>query len=285
MAKNFQGRGFSLIELLVAAAIFVLLMALALSSMNLVKKERLLSSSADKILDVLRLAQNKTLASEGSSSYGVHFEREKFVLFAGGVYSSAAPENQEFALVDGIVIGAVDLAGASDVVFERLSGNALNSGSVVLELESDATKNKIIYIESSGTMGFLPASSLGEGRLADSRRVRVLYSQDTKSAGTLSLYFPEHSYTYEVDYQGGLDEAKTFFAWEGTVQVGGQEQAIAIHSVEMDDSATLFCVHRDRRYNSEALEISLDGQNLLNYAADSQPSQGISVWAGEPQLQ
>lgn len=284
MSRQFQLRAFSLIELLIAAAIFVLLGAIGLASLNLIKKERLLSSSADRVLDVLRLAQNKTLASEGASSYGVRFETHKFIFFAGNAFSSSSPDNQEFPIIEGILIGEINLGGGSDVVFERLSGNASSSGSIVLEVDGDASKNKTIYIEPSGTMDFFPSLSSGSERVADNRRIRFSYAQNTKNAVTLYLYFPENNYTYQVSYQAGLDAGKTAFYWKGTVDVGGQEQELLIHSAGLSDAETIFCVHRDRRYNSKALQISLDGQNLINYTADGQVSQGSSIWAGEPQL-
>ena len=54
---------------------------------------------------------------------------------------------------------------------------------------------------------------------------------------------------------------------------------------ELSDIETIFCIHRDRRYNSKALDISLDGQNLINYTAAGVTSQGTSFWAGAPDLQ
>ena len=101
----------------------------------------------------------------------------------------------------------------------------------------------------------------------------------------MTLFFPDDSHTETIDYQSYLNADKTEFNWEEILIVGGINQKLKIHSHELSDTQTLFCIHRDRRYNTKALNISLDGQNLINYNVDGGVSQGSSFWVDSPSLQ
>jgi len=46
------------------------------------------------------------------------------------------------------------------------------------------------------------------------------------------------------------------------ITVNGIGQTIKVHTHQMTDGETLFCIHRDRRFSSKALSISVDGEIL-----------------------
>jgi prepilin-type N-terminal cleavage/methylation domain-containing protein len=276
--------GFTLIELIIVVGIFLLLVALVVPALVFFKRQSLLDSTAQEIFNTLRLAQNKTLSSEGASSFGVYFETNKFTLFKGAVYSAGAPDNEIHNLDTTLRISEINLGG-SQVVFDRLSGTTANSGFLKIESVQDSTKNKYVYIENSGTVSLSSVSASDASRFKDSRHIHVLYSQNTQSAANLVLYFSNDNFTQNINYQNGLNADKTQFFWEGTVTVGGVDQKLKIHTHSLTASATQFCFHRDRRFNSKALNISLDGQNLINYTATGTTTKGISLWASDPQIQ
>jgi len=279
-------KGFSLIEILVVIGILSILVGFVLVIMNSFQKERVLDATAEEIINSLRLAQSKTLASEGASPYGIYFENDRFTLFKGAFFDSASPDNLVHQLPTTLLISQINLTdGTSSVAFERLTGYAEAEGTIKIEMASDASQNKIIYIDSSGTVSLASGIVDDSVRIKDSRHVHVLYSQNTKSAATLTLFFPNDGYSESIDYQTFLNAGKTEFSWEGTITVGWVDQKLKIHTHELSDSETIFCIHRDRRYNSKALDIYLDGQNLINYTAVGVMSQGTSFWAGAPDLQ
>jgi len=279
-------KGFSLIEFTIVLGILGILVVFVLIVMNSFQRERVLSASAEEIINSLRLAQSKTLASEQASSYGVYFENDKYSLFKGNFFDPASADNEIHRLHSSLIISEINLTDStSSVAFERLTGYALADGTIKIEMVSDASKNKIIYIDSSGMASLSSISVDDLERLKDSRHVHVLYSQNTKSAAALTLFFPEISYTETIDYQAYLNTDKTEFSWKDTIPLGGIDQKLKIHSHELSDTQTLFCIHRDRRYNTKAVNISLDGQNLINYNADGETFQGSSFWAGPPDPQ
>ena len=271
-------------EVLVVCAALVLIFGFAAGTFLVMSQRTDVNEAAQEIVETLRLAQNKTLASEGSSSFGVNFETSKFTLFRGAVFSEADPDNQVHNLSPKISISEINLNGGSAVVFERLSGTTGNQGHLKIQ-NIDGAQNQNIFIDNSGTVDLVLNSSNDDNRLKDSRHAHVVFSQNTKTAATLALYFPADSFTQNINYQDFLNTPQNEFFWEEDVVVGGQTQHLKIHTHSLTDQATNFCFHLDRRVNSKAVSISLDGQNLINYSATGAVSAGSSAWAGPPQIQ
>ncbi len=280
-----EGRqGFSLMEALVGIAIITLALGLSAGTFGLLGQKTEISEAAEEILGTLRLAQNKTLASEGQSSFGVNFSANQFTLFKGIAFNSTDSQNEIHNLSSKILISEINLNNQTFAVFERLNGATQNPGYLKLQVK-DSAESLTIFIDASGTATLSSSQANDETRLKDSRHVHALFSQNTKGAISLTLYFPASAYTKTINYQDFLNAGKTEFFWEGEISVNGRIQKLKIHSHSLSDSATLFCFHRDRRRNSEALNTSLDGQNLINYASGGEISTGSSAWAGEPQIQ
>lgn len=280
-----QKSGFTLIEFLVTITILVLATGLVLPSFNFFRKQSSLDGAAQEITSALRLAQNQTTASENSSSFGIYFETNKFTVFKGGTFSPSSPDNKVHLLSPSLTISEIDLGGTNFVVFDRLTGDTANYGSVKIEQVNDNTKNKTVFIDASGIVSLSYSPPDGSERNQDSRHVELLYNQNTQNASILKLSFTAAGVTQDIDYQFNLNDDKTQFFWEGTVDVSGSEQKIKIHTHELTLSSAIFCIHRDRRYNSQDLSIYLDGQNLINYSSTGTTTPGTSIWAEEPQNQ
>ncbi len=277
--KKQKTRGFTLIELIIVFAIMSIIAVLALISVRQFSKDDALSSQADKIIRILRLAQNKTLASEGKSSFGVHFEVDKFILFKGDAFVDGAPDNEVNLLPSDLEMAEINFAGGNQfVVFARLTGMTANQGSAKIQFISDAANAKVVFVDLSGTVSLSAWVSDDSARIKDSRHVRFIFARNTKASTNLTLTFPDDSYSQNINYQNFLNADKTQFDWEGTISVAGLNQILKIHSLSLSDTEIIFSVHRDRQYNTKALGISLDGQNLVNYAADGALTSGTSAF-------
>jgi len=148
---------FTLIELLVIIGTMIVLMALAAPAFRIFQKESELTNSAEEIINTLRLAQNKTLASEGASQWGVYFSTstspQQYVLFQGTDYDSRVVSSDEIhKLPKSIEIYEINFEA---IVFERISGKVSASikQSISLRLKADPSKTRTIYIENSGQVG------------------------------------------------------------------------------------------------------------------------------------
>ena len=281
-----SNRGFTLIELLIVIGVVAILTAGVLVSYRSASGGIELKTNAFKIVDVLNLARQRTIASLGSSEYGVHFEASQFVLFKGAAYSAPDPDNIFYALPDTLEIADVSLVGGgSEVVFDRITGKTAQSGSLKARLVSDIGKFKTINILSSGRADISSDALAPAGtRVSDSRHVHFTYGQSISGTGSLVLNFPDDSVTQNIDfptyYSGDA------FDWSGTVTVGGIPQVLRVHTHANSGSSADFSVTRDLRYNTvnKRLKIYLDAVNLVNYETDGTVTAG-SIFVSSLQAQ
>ena len=144
-------RGFTLIELIVSISIAVILFAVIVSGFSGQRELTSLNLAIDDCLSYLTKARARTLSSENSAHYGVHFETTKFVLFAGDTYNAGDPDNVVRNLSSDVEMSNTDLTGgAVDVVFKRLTGETDVSGTITFRLTSDPTITRILWVEYTG---------------------------------------------------------------------------------------------------------------------------------------
>jgi Tfp pilus assembly protein FimT len=299
-SKLGKSKSFSLVEILIIIGIMAVLIAIAIPSYRFFQKEADLNNSVEEIINVLRLAQNKTLASEGPSRYGVYFDAVstpgQYTLFKGTSYASRDnPADEIHKLANSLEISEINLSGGAEVIFDRILGTTSQFGSVSIRLKDTPDKIKTIYVENSGQVSLTsPTVPSDTSRIKDSRHVHFTYDQDAQEAITLHLIFPDFpGDSYDISFQNYLNPEETEFYWEGIILVGPAgsktEQKLKIHTHSLTFTATQFCIHRplspDQSYNDKALSITLDSQNLINYTADGQTAKGASVFVSEPQWQ
>lgn len=296
-------RGFTLVEILVIIAITVILIGLAIPSYRFFQKESDLTNNTEEIINTLRLAQNKTLASEGASQYGVYFDQttspNQYTLFKGADYALRDSSFDEIHnLPKSVEISEVNLnGGGSEIIFDRISGTTSQFGYLSIRLVDDPTKIRTIYVVNSGKVDLTsPSIPSDTARNKDSRHVHFDYNQNTQTAVTLHLVFPDYpGDNYNISFQDYLNADKTEFSWEGIISVGPDgsktEQRLKIHTHSLTFMATQFCIHRplslNQSYNDKAMNIYLDDQELIRYAADTKgtTNKGSSIWAEESELQ
>lgn len=277
-------KGFVFIELLVVIFIIMLLAGMVLAGFRFFQNKMGLDETADQLVNVLRLAQNKTLASEGQSSYGVHFEVNNFTLFAGSSYNPVSPSNQQYNLANGLEIFDVSLAGSGqDIIFNRLNGRTNQAGQIRLRMTAEQTQIRDIYISFAGQVGLVAQSLPSDTRQKDSRHVHFNYGRaiDTNSEKIFLTFSnpPNPPTTQEIIIKDNLD-VEGQINWEGIVSVGGQNQIIIIKTHQLSPT-TIFSIIRDRRFNTKALSVSLSGEpgsSLINYTSLGAVSAGSSVW-------
>jgi len=287
-----NSKSFTLIEVLTIVGILVVLIALSVPALRFFQKESDLNNSVEEILNTLRLAQNKTITSEGASQYGVHFEAGKYVLFKGAAYNPAATENEIHNFPESVEISEIELAGGgSEVVFDRVTGTTNQSGKVVLRLKTDISKTKTVYIENSGQVGLTsPSTPSDENRIKDSRHIHLDNSrQIATSTESLTLTF-DTVLTKEIPFADYLKDGQFF--WEDEVDVEGEIQKLKIHTHRLNNLDTQFSIHRDRRYNNKALTIDIDDTptdsdtgTLITYTAQGETATGTSIYVSNLQWQ
>ncbi|MBI4837119.1 MAG: hypothetical protein HY813_01780 [Candidatus Portnoybacteria bacterium] len=285
-------KGFTLVEISVIVFIILILASIGLVSFRSYQQNLTLNGDAGQIVSTLRLAQNQTTSSLNASAYGVHFDNNQHVLFVGSTYNPSDLANRVSPLSSGIEIYNINLSGnGSEVIFNRLNGRTEEWGSVSLRVIADQTKTKTIYITFSGQISFIPPPASTTGRIIDSRHMHFNYSRSIDvNSENIILTFSNPSgppVSQSISISENLD-ANGQISWQGTVNVGGDNQVVSIATLRLNSSDTIFCIHRDRRYNDKALSISLSGDSdntLINYAADGTTTPGTSIYVSNIQEQ
>ena len=288
-----NGAGFTSIELLVSIVIIITLAAVVVGGYFVQRKRSDLHGAFQGVVDIVRLAQNKTLASSSNSQYGVHFDASsspnKYILFKGATYSSGDSSNVSYPLPDTMEFYSISLGGGNDIIFDKLTGSSEQSGNLSLRLKSDTSQNQIIYIASSGAVGFLsPVSPSDSSRIKDSRHVHFDYSKASfvscpSTDATISLYFDgSGSAQQTISVCNNLVNGE--LEWLGTVSISGSNQTVEIHTHHLLDAGyangTQFSIHRDGRLNSKSLKITISGDgsgNLIKYSADGLTVNGVTT--------
>lgn len=142
-------KGFTLIEILIVLAILILIVAIVLPRFADIRETQALKNASEISIATLDKARSQSISSLDSSTYGVHFEESKMVLFKGSSYSSSDPDNVDVPLLAPAYISDISLTDdAEDVVFDRLKGLPDVAGSITI---STSSKNQNINISSSGS--------------------------------------------------------------------------------------------------------------------------------------
>lgn len=282
--------GFTLIELVVVIALVVLLGGLALPALRVVQKNSELDSTAESLVSVLRLAQNRTLASEGSSQYGVFFDTiaspNQYILFRGVTYATRDVAFDELYILPKSLEISVIAMPENEVVFTRVTGVVLNSGLVTLRLLSSPEKTESVYVSGTGaiqkTSAFVASD---ENRQKDSRHVHVDYAGRVIATGTESMRLVFASTTYQIVLASNMRDGQIF--WEDNVVVDGEPQTILIQTHRLNDPmlGTQFSIVRDKSKNTKAVTIEISGDstgNLIRYDVAGATTQGTSLYASSP---
>ncbi|MHB1118281.1 MAG: pilus assembly FimT family protein [Minisyncoccota bacterium] len=146
-----KNQGFTMLELLVVVSIMAVLVAIILSPFAAFRNSKVLDTVSEETLALLSEARGDTLSAKNGYQYGVHFEASQIVLYRGSVYTSNDVNNRVVVLDDALEVASVALAGGgSEVLFDQLTGETSQSGTVVIRVKNDTAKSRTIAIEGTG---------------------------------------------------------------------------------------------------------------------------------------
>ncbi len=275
--------GFTVLELMIVIVVLLVLAAILIPNFPLIQQRTELNNGVQEFVGVLKSAQNRALASDANSQYGVYIDTSvsphKYVLFKGASYAVREQAyDQNYFLSNNVEFYAISLGGGNEIFFNKLTGSSQQSGSVSLRSKIDNSQNKTVYIANSGVIGFVaPSSASDEARIKDSRHVHFDYSRIINTStenivltfdGTIVKVIPVNAYL-----AGGE------FNWEGTVNTASSDQTVRVHTHRLNNPDTQFSVTRDKRFNDKTFKITISGDSfgsLIEYSADGATVNGLT---------
>ena len=138
-------KGLTMLEILISIAVIAVVVIIIASALAAFRRSADLASAVDGVSAQLREARRRTIESKDASRWGVHVESSRTTLFKGATYLPGAADNEVSGLPS-----TVTIAGLTDIVFKRISGDTDNSGTLTITSTQDTSKTKTIIIRSSG---------------------------------------------------------------------------------------------------------------------------------------
>lgn len=299
MRSKFFKIGFTLIELLVIVSLIAIMAASIIAAFHYYGAKSDLSGTATRIVSLLRLAQNKTLASENEGPWGIYFDLtntpQKFTLFNGQSFAARDRSfDQNYNLPKGIQLSGIDLAGGgNEIVFTKVYGTTQQIGQVSLWLTADHLQTATIYIDGSGRVQAVSGATGSDSqRVKDFRHLHVDYSRTIDTLNEkIKLTFNQEGtpVVTEIPIISGLVDNQ--FYWEVELSVAGSTQKVLIHTHRLNSPDTQFCIHRDGQDNDKSLRVDVSGDaasspNLVSYnASGSSIVKGNSLFVSNPLAQ
>lgn len=150
--------GFTLIETLLVMGIVALLFVFSSIALGNLVPRSFSTTSVETIIADLRQQQSKAMLGEidgsgSSKAYGVHYDSDGYVLFAGDTYNPSDPANSPIS-VEVILSLSTTFAG-SDVIFSRVNGEIVGftAGANTITLTNTANGDqKIITLNKLGVV-------------------------------------------------------------------------------------------------------------------------------------
>ncbi len=138
-------------EIVGVVAIMTILMTIVLTSFSTLNKNQALDKSAKYIASIIEEARGNTLFSKNDSQYGIKFESSKVTMFKGASYSPSSPDNVVYDLNSLVTISNISLSGGgSEMVFDRLTGNTTQTGTITVSLNSSSTTKAYVMFSKTG---------------------------------------------------------------------------------------------------------------------------------------
>lgn len=275
-AKNKRKRrGFTLIEVVLAVGILAISAIIIIPAWQSFSDTVNLGNTAKMIETKVKLAKNYSLSARNDTNYGIHFETDNIVLFAGSVYAAGAPGNQIYNLPDNTEIYGINLnGGGADLVFNRLTGTTVNDGTIGLRITSRPARAKQASINSQGQTGVGSFQTSAGSLIANARHTHFTLTWNIQNSSDLILEWVDNVtgasiITNNIVTASYFNPDKSAFDWQGATAVSGVDQKIRIHSWILGGNSVI-CVMRDQTENEKLNIYFRDGidKKIATYAKD-----------------
>lgn len=142
-------KGFTLIELILSIVIIVMILSATAPMFQSLQNKNDLEVAVNETVQTMRRAQSLSRAVEGDSRWGVNIRTGYITLFRGNGFSSRdATYDEDYQIPTNITVGPLH-----EVVFEKVSGEAITPGNITLT-SPPINEQRTISINVKGTLNY-----------------------------------------------------------------------------------------------------------------------------------
>lgn len=149
MQRNGKHLGFSLVEVLLVAAIFGALATMATVQFAAHKHATVLRTTVQDLSFYLEQARADALSGKGNVPQGIKFNADSYDRFGGAAYTIGDPNNVRYTIDDQLQLSTT-LSGDETIVFSRLTGSTDGTATVTVSYQDDVTDFQQIVIGPRG---------------------------------------------------------------------------------------------------------------------------------------
>lgn len=241
----FQNKnGFTLLEILIAIAIFAIMLSIAVAVTKSFSNTVNLNNSGKIIGTNIKLAKTRSIGALNNINYGVHFESDRVTVFAGDVFDVSDSSNKISELSDDVEIYDINLnGGGSDLVFSRLTGATNNFGNIGIRLVNNPSETKQVIINQEGQVDYASFQTSLVSPITNARHVHYDLGWNIENSTILRF---ERIDGFGVPTVNDIDATEYFnidkseFDWSGET-IGGSSQTLRIYGW-LDAGNTILCV-------------------------------------------
>lgn len=135
--------GFTLVEFLLALAVFTLVILAATPSYTSFQTSAQLNESVSELVQTIRLARERAVARAGDVAHGVYLESNQYTLYRGASYASRTTSHDRVIALENSLTLSTTVSG-SEINFSKGLGIPGATGTITLTHDVQGTKTVTI---------------------------------------------------------------------------------------------------------------------------------------------
>ena len=140
-------KGVSLIEVLAVIAIIGILAGVSVGSYFYFKRGANFDLSAQQAANLIRRAQNKSVAIDNDDAWGINITNQQAIIFKGANFAGRTQSFDEKTALTEITT----ISGSSQFIFNKFTGFPVSPGSLTV---GNGSTSKIIQVNAKGFVSY-----------------------------------------------------------------------------------------------------------------------------------
>lgn len=143
-----KNKAFTLMELMMVIVIFSIILSVSFYFFSGFGKKEALEKDVAGLTAFIRNARLLSVVSKDASVFGIHLENDKAVLFEGSTYVPGGANEKILIFSPKVYLYSYSFNnGGVNIIFNRLTGNTANFGTVTLSLKDNSASTTITILK------------------------------------------------------------------------------------------------------------------------------------------